>query len=413
MRTILVSAYACEPLKGSEQGVGWNWVLQMAKNNYLHVITRANNQEHIEAHLPSDVAQNITFHYYDTHPFIKGFKKKAKGLYVYYIFWQLGIIPLIKGLIKKYQFDYSLHLTFGSMWLPTFLPFFNVSFIWGPVGGGDGEPESFKKELNIKQQLFYHIRLALKKMLIINPFVLIPAIKSKVILVRTENTSNIFPKWVRSKIKVVLETAIEFEIFNYVKKPKENKNVEICLITTGRLMPSKNIITAVRSLKYLPSSYQILFKIIGSGSEKSKIEWEIAKNSQKHQIVLMSEVTRSQVLEELTQSDIYLFPSLREGGSWALMEAMALGLPVVCLNWSGMKIITDDSSAVRLPVTNPDQMPKDMAAAICKLIENPELRKKMGIAARERIMNEFNWDAKGNFMEKLFEELDQNSQFKR
>ena len=48
MKTILVSAYAWEPLKGSEQGVGWNWVLQMAKDHKVHVITRANNQKVIE-----------------------------------------------------------------------------------------------------------------------------------------------------------------------------------------------------------------------------------------------------------------------------------------------------------------------------------------------------------------------------
>ena len=60
MRTILISAYGCEPLKGSEAGVGWNWILQMAKTNYLHVITRANNQDSIEAHLPQDVKDRIT-----------------------------------------------------------------------------------------------------------------------------------------------------------------------------------------------------------------------------------------------------------------------------------------------------------------------------------------------------------------
>ena len=78
MKTILVSAYGCEPLKGSEAGVGWNWVLQMAKHNLLHVITRANNQELIEAHLPKDVEKNIVFHYYDTPNLIKNMKKKAK-----------------------------------------------------------------------------------------------------------------------------------------------------------------------------------------------------------------------------------------------------------------------------------------------------------------------------------------------
>ena len=39
MRKILVSAYACEPYKGSEQAVGWNIVLELAKTNDVHVIT--------------------------------------------------------------------------------------------------------------------------------------------------------------------------------------------------------------------------------------------------------------------------------------------------------------------------------------------------------------------------------------
>ena len=47
MKNLLVSAYACEPLKGSEQAVGWNFVIQLAKHNQVHVITRANNQESI------------------------------------------------------------------------------------------------------------------------------------------------------------------------------------------------------------------------------------------------------------------------------------------------------------------------------------------------------------------------------
>ena len=88
------------------------------------------------------------------------------------------------------------------------------------------------------------------------------------------------------------------------------------------------------------------------------------------------------------------------------MEAMAIGLPVICLDWAGMTITTDDTCAVRLPVTNPEQMPKDMAAAIIKLIENPKLRKQMGEAGRKRIKEVFNWEEKGRFMENLLKELD-------
>ena len=62
MRTLLVSAYSCEPLKGSEPAVGWNWVIELAKRNRVHVITRANNQTVIEQHLPNDIKGNIVFH---------------------------------------------------------------------------------------------------------------------------------------------------------------------------------------------------------------------------------------------------------------------------------------------------------------------------------------------------------------
>ena len=51
-----------------------------------------------------------------------------------------------------------------------------------------------------------------------------------------------------------------------------------------------------------------------------------------------------------------------------------------------------------------------MASAIIQLIESPKLRKRMGRAARERIRTVFNWDAKGDFMEMLFEKLDKQCQ---
>ena len=404
MRRILVSAYACEPLKGSEQGVGWNWVLQMAKNNYIHIITRANNRNIIEANLPKEISKNITFHYYDTNNFIKGLKNKAKGLYSYYFFWQLGIIPLIMKLKAKEKFDYSMHLTMGSIWMPTFLPFFKIPFIWGPVGGGEGIPKTFLSSLPVKQRVVQTLRYFLKYLNYLNPLFIYTCIKAHLIITRTNNTLDFIPKIFRHKSKVFLETSMEDEIFRIQKNINFSK--EIQLVTTGRLVPIKNVITIIKALTFIPKRYKIKLTIIGSGNENERICNEIVKAKISNKINFIEETTREDVLSILSESDIYLFPSLREGGSWALMEAMVIGLPVICLNWSGMEIITNEQSAIRLPVSNPDQMPKDMADAICKLIDNPKLMERMGKAGRERIKNVFNWDAKGAFMENLFNDLD-------
>lgn len=405
MRTLLISAYGCEPLKGSESGVGWNWVLQMAKSNKLHVITRANNREPIEAYLPEDVKGNVVFYYYDAPYFIRRLKRRAKGLYFYYFCWQMGIIPLVKRILKEEKIDYTMHLTFGSMWMPTFLPFFNVPFIWGPVGGGDCEPKSFLKVLPFRQKIVQSLRYVMNSLSFMHPGIMITSFRAKAILARTPNSARVIPNCFRYKTYTVLETAMETDIFKY-KRVEHSEDDRIRLVTSGRLLPNKNIITAVRALKYIPLKYNVSLTIIGSGYQKKDILDVAVKSGRGDDVTIIDEMPREDVLKLVAQSDIFLFPSLREGGSWSLMEAMTIGVPVVCLDWAGMSITTDDSCAIRLPVTTPEQMPKDMATAIIKLIENPELRNRMGSAGRKRIKEKFNWEEKGRFMDNLLKKLD-------
>ena len=404
MRTILISAYGCEPLKGSEAGVGWNWVIQMAQHNRLHVITRANNQASIEAHLPNELKNNIIFHYYDAPSFIRQLKKRAKRLYFYYFVWQIGIIPIVRHIIKTERIDYTMHLTFGSMWMPTFLPFFSTSFIWGPIGGGDCEPRPFLKLLPFKQKVIQSFRYVMNALSFMHPGVMFAAYRAKVILARTPNTARAIPNCFRAKVQTILETAMEDSVFEHKCVYHLNDDV-VRMITTGRLLPNKNILTAVKSLGYIPKDYRVRLTIIGSGYQRREIEETAKRIGRSQDVVIIDELPREEVLAVVERSDIFLFPSLREGGSWSLMEAMAIGLPVICLDWAGMAIITDDNCAIRLPVSNPEQMPKDMAAAIITLIKNPGLREAMGKAGRNRIKEVYNWKTKGLFVEQLFNSL--------
>jgi len=68
MKKILASAYAINPYKGSEDGMGWNFVLQIAKYNQVIAITRENNRPHIEKYIaenPNALYQQIQFLYFD------------------------------------------------------------------------------------------------------------------------------------------------------------------------------------------------------------------------------------------------------------------------------------------------------------------------------------------------------------
>ena len=94
-KTILATTYAVNPYKGSEDGMGWNFILQIARYNKVYAITRENNQENIDKSLkenPSEIYQNITFLYFDLPYWMRFWKKGGRGAMLYYWMWQKGMV---------------------------------------------------------------------------------------------------------------------------------------------------------------------------------------------------------------------------------------------------------------------------------------------------------------------------------
>src|SRR5580704_17027210 len=89
---VLISAYACEPNKGSEPEVGWQWALQMAQYHDVTVLTRANNRAVIEKELAllRGTRPLPEFIYHDEGPFWLWLKRRFKAIRVYYVIWQIS-----------------------------------------------------------------------------------------------------------------------------------------------------------------------------------------------------------------------------------------------------------------------------------------------------------------------------------
>ena len=84
---VLLSAYACEPNKGSEPGIGWHWVLEVTRLGHdVWVLTRANNRETIERASPG--LPNLHIVYHDPPAWVARLKKKGPFLQLYYAWWQ-------------------------------------------------------------------------------------------------------------------------------------------------------------------------------------------------------------------------------------------------------------------------------------------------------------------------------------
>ena len=103
MSKIFVSSYACEPHKGSEITVGWNWIIQLSKRHDLWVLTRKTNQLHIEKYIKKNKYQfkNIKFIYFDLPAYLRFWKKGMRGVRLYYVLWTFFSDRIIKNEMEK------------------------------------------------------------------------------------------------------------------------------------------------------------------------------------------------------------------------------------------------------------------------------------------------------------------------
>lgn len=406
---IVVSAYGCEPNKGSESGTGWFWVERMAKHFEIWVITRKNNECNISDNVPDEIKDNIHFIYYDLPEWIRKLKKRERGFYWYYFLWQLSIVRIARRLIKDERVNYVMHLTFGSVWLPTYMHKLNCPFIWGPIGGGEAIPDCYLDKFTLKSKMVQKLRTLLIKGCELNWALRRRCRKAEIIIVRTEDTIKALPHKYRDKAVVMLETAVADDVLHSlaVRHEKVLGRPQIKILYTGRLIPLKAVDIAISAIGKMRYQNTVEFLIVGKGNLKKILEKQVKELGLEKKIKFVGELPRYEVLEYLKDVDIFLFPSLKEGGTWALMEAMAAGLPCVCIDTSGMHVITDENSAIRIAPKSREKTAIEIAGALDYLIENPEQAIEMGKNARRRIETDFTWNAKERFIVSEIEKLEE------
>lgn len=412
MKTILVSAYGCEPGKGSEQGVGWNWALRLAGFQNVWVITRKKNRAIIEKSLPEDVGARLHFVYYDLPDWIKKHKRGAKGLYWYYILWQYGVYQLARRLSRQNHFDYCMHLTFGNIWLPTWFHKLGIPFIWGPLGGAGCIPFRFLREFPVSARIPQIFRNLFLSHVGYIPWVHGPLKRAVAVIVRTEKMKSSIPARYRDKVFVRLETAIDISALEAgVKDQPVREPGKIRLVYTGRFVPFKNLSVLFRALTTLGDLTQnMTLELIGEGSMEKRYRKELKRLGIEDRVIFDGELSRAETLSAVRNCDIFVFPSLREEGSWSLMEAMALSLPVICLDAAGVNQITGSDTAIRIPMTTVKGVEFGLAQGIRQLTQSASLRKALGGNGREKIRRDFNWDNIERFIRALFDDLDGEQQ---
>jgi glycosyltransferase involved in cell wall biosynthesis len=401
---VLLSAYACEPEKGSEPAVGWMWVHQVARFHEVWVITRTNNREPVDRAAAKETLPNVHWIYFDLPHWARFWKRKQRGVHIYYYLWQIAIYFVVRKLHREIGFDVVHHVTLGQYWVPSFLALLPVPFVWGPVGGGESAPPAFWWDFCHGGKLYELVRNLARTTASINPIAHAVASRSRIAIATTEQTALRLRKLGAKCIKVHPQFGMNRrEVQNFRTFPIR-RSTPFRLISMGRLVHWKGFHLSLRAFAEFQSSFpDSEYWIVSGGPEGNRLKATAKQLGVESKVVFWGGFpTLEEVYAKLAQCDVLVHPALHEAFGNVCLEAMAAGRPVICLDLGGPALQVTEETGIKVPAIAPGQVIRDLAAAMSRLAGDPALRVRLSQAGRLRAELDFNWDKKGEWMNQLY-----------
>jgi len=403
---VIASAYACEPEKGSEPGVGWNWARQIARFHEVWVITRKNNRAAIEAALAKEAVSNVHWVYFDLPRWASFWKKNRRGVHLYYYLWQIGAYVRVRKLHREFCFHLAHHLTFVNYWMPSFMSLLPIPFIWGPVGGGESAPRCFWGAFSRRGAVYELLRHCARRIGELDPFVKLSARRAACVLTTTwETKARVERLGVRHSSLMSQVGLTEKELQQLGCMPARNQPV-FRVFSVGTLLHLKGFDLALMAFARLHATHpRSEFWLLGEGPERARLQSMTNKLGLGNAVRFFGAVPHAKVLQLFEEADVLLHPALHDSGGYASVEAMAAGRPVICLDLGGPALQVSESNGVKVPAVSPEQVVQDMAAALCRLAEDRVLLARLGEAARQHVQQQFSWEKKGQALNDLYDRI--------
>ena len=403
---VLIIAEACNPDWVSVPLVGWSHYDALRAVADVHLVTHPRNQSAIEAR---GLVEGEDFTIIDnehiarkTHrlaTLLRGGKGKgwttvtALGWPAYWEFERL-VWKRFGDELKQGRYDVVHRLTPLTPTMPSRLATrckqVGVPFMLGPLNGGVPWPKGFDDRRRAENEWLSYIR---------NIFTLLPGYRStrrdaSAIIVASKDTLEQMPASCRDRCVYIPENGIDPERFGLQRQ--RNAERPLRCVFLGRLVPYKGADMLLKASAEALKSGAMTIKIVGEGPQRPELEKLIDELGVADRVELCGWVDHTEVQQVLADSDFMAVPSIREFGGGVVLEAMALGLPAVVVDYGGPAELVTDTTGVRVPIGRPDAIIAGFKQAIDRFTADPAEIDRLGRVAKARVDALFTWSAKAS-----------------
>jgi len=407
MKKVVLVAYSLDPRWGTEDGYANTWLEILTKYYFVDVFTDAINKEGIL----TKKYTNTNFHYIED---IAPWRAIGMKTGLVNIATKLFFKKVKKNLENMDLQGYSLiHcVTPAGIHSHNDLYKLGIPLVIGPLGGGLPTPAGFRDAFRgqlIKTFLrdkfyWWSLRwdLGLKKYL---------ANANRIVL-GLSLSEDVVPEQSRYKCYRIPDALVDIDYFTPGNNNHTNDKVRV--LFTGRFISNKGPLLLLDAVKLCVNRgiSGFVVEFAGFGLLRGRLEQKIRDDDLEGYARLIGNLSQEELLHKYQTSDIYCLPTLREPGGIAILEAMACGLPIITSNYGGPSISVTNDCGIKIDVQNYSTYVEELADALIYLMENPDLRNRMGIGGRERAVNEYSIEALNNKVIHLYESVMSESESK-
>jgi glycosyltransferase involved in cell wall biosynthesis len=298
---------------------------------------------------------------------------------------QAAMIPAIRRLVAEHDIQ-LVHAPVGvAPSLPSPLRRLGAPVVFGPLNGGMSLPPAMRAREEIGRRLTQRARgLATRT----GHRAMRGRLDAALVLVANERTRQLLPAGT-PHLGLPARSEIGVDLASWAPRSHDQARDGVRLVFAGRLVALKGVDLLLEAL--VGATETVTLDVIGDGPAAAELRTLAGRLGLTERVRFLGWLDQAGLAETMGAADGFVFPSLREAGGTAVLEAMAAGLPVVVADWGGPAEMVDDSVGIKVPVDGRDTFVAGVRAAIDRLAVDADLRRRLGAAGRERVASTYDW----------------------